>query len=230
MSIDNVLDMDVARRKTCVLTQEGCSVKSKLLTEAWGQFLSQFPWDWFVTLTFAEPVPSFRAYRLFGQFVRDIEKAAGMRIAWFMAFEYGRRGGRLHLHALMLNVAHLSRLWWMDEWSRRAGYARILPFDRSRGAAYYCGKYVTKGSGEWELVGLPGIIQPALPLVPGSRYRMKTVEDRLRIATDQSAPDINVRRHRLDRLYWHRRDWESEMLRRAQQWGPLHGGGATHGV
>jgi hypothetical protein len=115
----------------------------------------------------------------------------------------------------------------MDEWSRRAGYARILPFDRTRGAAYYCGKYVTKGSGEWELVGLPGLIQPALPLPPGSRHAMKTAEGRMRIAGEQ-APEINARRRRLDRLNWHKRDWESEMLRRAQQWGPLRRDGASH--
>lgn len=121
------------------------------LAEAWGQFLSGYPWDWFATLTFREPVGSFRAHRLFGYFVRDIEKAAGIPIAWFRGDEYGPRGGRLHLHALMLNVAHLRRLTWMDDWNRRAGYARILPFDPGRGAAYYCAKYVTKQFGDWDL-------------------------------------------------------------------------------
>ena len=41
-----------------------------------------------------------------------------------MVFEYGHRTGRLHIHALMLNVAHLARLKWMDEWNQRAGYTR----------------------------------------------------------------------------------------------------------
>jgi len=121
------------------------------LSEAWGQFLSGYPWDWFLTLTFREPVASFRAHRLFSYFARDIEKAAGMPIAWFRGDEFGPHGGRLHLHAVMLNVAHLRRLLWMDEWDRRAGYARILPFDPHLGAAYYCAKYVTKHFGEWDL-------------------------------------------------------------------------------
>jgi hypothetical protein len=39
----------------------------------------------------------------------------------------------------------------MDEWNRRAGYARILPFEAGKGAAYYCSKYVTKQFGDWNL-------------------------------------------------------------------------------
>ncbi len=121
------------------------------LSEAWGEFLSGYPWDWFLTLTFREPVKSFTAQRAFARFAKDIEKAAGLPIAWFRGDEIGPIGGRYHLHALMLNVAHLRRLTWMDEWGRRAGYARILPFDPQLGAAYYCAKYVTKQFGEWDL-------------------------------------------------------------------------------
>jgi hypothetical protein len=43
------------------------------LAVAWGEFLSQFEWDRFVTLTFRDFVKSFRAHRLFGFFVRDGE-------------------------------------------------------------------------------------------------------------------------------------------------------------
>lgn len=190
------------------------------LSEAWGQFLSQFPWDWFVTLTFREPVPSFRAYRMFRRFVADIERAAGLPIAWFLVFEYGARNGRLHIHALMSNTAHLSRLWWLDEWNRRAGYARILPFDCRRGAVYYCAKYVTKGIGEWELVGLPGIIQSALPLsVPKSGTAVVTTENgRMRISGNESEQTPDVRRRRPGKLYTSRRDWEDAMLRTGARW------------
>jgi hypothetical protein len=121
------------------------------LSEAWGEFLSRYPWDWFLTLTFREPVKSFTAQRKFDRFSRDIEEAAGLPIAWFRGDEIGSLGGRYHLHALMLNVAHLRRLTWMDKWNQRAGFARILPYDRERGAAFYCAKYVTKQFGEWDL-------------------------------------------------------------------------------
>lgn len=121
------------------------------LSDAWGDFLSRYPWDWFLTLTFRDPTQSFRAHRLFGYFVKDIEKAAGVPVGWFRGDEYGSRLGRFHMHALMLNVAHLRRLSWMDDWNPRAGFARIVEFDPKLGAAYYCAKYVTKQFGEWDL-------------------------------------------------------------------------------
>ena len=124
---------------------------NRQLSEAWGQFLLQFSWDWFVKLTFRDSVGSFRAHRLFGHFVRDLEKAAGIPIFWFRADEIGPHGGRFHIHALIGNVAHLRRMSWVDRWDRLAGYARILPFNAKRGAAYYCAKYVTKQSGDWEM-------------------------------------------------------------------------------
>lgn len=137
------------------------------LSQAWGQFLSQFSWDWFVTLTFRDWVKSFRAHRLFGYFVRDLEQAAGQPIFWFRADEIGPQGGRFHLHALVGNVGHLRRMFWVDYWNELAGFARILPFSPRSGAAYYCAKYVTKQFGDWELsddLKAFGKYQPALTL------------------------------------------------------------------
>jgi hypothetical protein len=135
-----------------LLEREECVISMKrALVEGWGQFLSQFSWDWFLTLTFREPVGSFRAHRLFGYFVRDIEKAAGVPIFWFRADEIGTHLGRFHMHALMGNVGNLRRMTWVDRWNDLAGYARILPFRADRGAAFYCAKYIAKQSGDWEM-------------------------------------------------------------------------------
>jgi hypothetical protein len=191
------------------------------LSEAWGDFLSQYQWEWFMTLTFREPVPSYRAYRLFRRYVADIRRAAGIPIAWFMVFEHGAGTGRLHIHALLLNVAHLSRLWWMDEWDHRAGWARILPFDHRRGAAYYCAKYVTKGGGEWDLDGLPIVFQASLPLPISARPARvheahNDIDKRPSGWHSESVPE--VRRRRPEKLCTRRRDWEEEMLRKGERW------------
>lgn len=150
---------------------------NRQLTEGWGQFLSQYPWDWFVTLTFRDWVGSFRAHRLFERFVRELEKAAGIPIFWFRADEIGTHGGRFHMHALIGNVAHLRRLTWMDRWEGMAGIARILPFNAKRGAAYYCAKYVTKQDGDWQLsdnLAAFSSYQPLLPLEGGTKPRIAT--------------------------------------------------------
>lgn len=143
---------------------------NRQLAVAWGEFLSQFEWDWFVTLTFRDCVKSFRAHRLFGYFVRDLKKAAGQQIFWFRADEIGPHGGRFHLHALIGNVGHLRRMSWVDGWDKLAGFARILPFSSNRGAAFYVAKYVTKQRSEWDLSDyLPvfGNNQRILPLRGG---------------------------------------------------------------
>jgi hypothetical protein len=147
---------------------------SRQLAVAWGQFLSGFSWDWYVTLTFRDWVKSFRAHRLFEQFMRDLEKAAGIPIFWFRADELGTHGGKFHIHALIGNVAHLRRLTWMDRWHDLAGIARILPFNAKRGAAFYCAKYITKQSGDWELsdnLRAFNSYQPVLPLEGGTKQR-----------------------------------------------------------
>jgi len=149
----------------------------RLLTEAWGQFLGQFEWDWFVSLTFREEVPTFRAHRLVRWYTSDLEKAAGVPIFWFRADEYGERLGRFHIHLLIGNVGHLRRLNWMDEWNRRAGYARILPFEKTKGAAFYCAKYVTKQFGDWDLSDNLRAFrqyQPSLPLNGTTKWKEST--------------------------------------------------------
>jgi hypothetical protein len=103
------------------------------------------------------------------RFLRDLEKDAGVPVYWFRADEYGECFGRFHMHLLIGNVAHLRRLYWMDEWNRRAGYARILPFDGTKGAAFYVAKYITKQNGEYEMSDSLGRCetQPMLPLRDG---------------------------------------------------------------
>ncbi len=147
------------------------SQSQRRLREAWGQFLSRYPWDWFVNLTFRDEVPTFRAYRILGRFLRDLEAAAEVPILWFRADEYGARLGRFHMHLLIGNAAHLRRLYWMDEWNRRAGYARILPFDDRKGAVFYIAKYITKQGGEWAISENLGMLetQPTLPLQGAKR-------------------------------------------------------------
>lgn len=175
------------------------------LAKAWGQFLSQFSWDWFVTLTFRDCVLSFRAHRLFGYFVRDLEKAAGIPIFWFRADEIGSHGGRFHIHALIGNVAHLRRMTWMDRWNDWAGYARILPFNEKKGAAYYTAKYVTKQSGDWDvsdnlaafgqyqpILPLEGMLKPAFPQVsehkPSASIRKRSIAPQFPLAYSLQKP------------------------------------------
>jgi hypothetical protein len=79
------------------------------------------------------------------------EFLAGYPWDWFVTLTFREPPGSfLHIHALMLNTSHLPRMAWLNEWNRRAGFARILPFDAARGAAFCCSKYVTKQFGDYD--------------------------------------------------------------------------------
>jgi hypothetical protein len=140
---------------------------SNPLSDAWGDFLAPFPWDWFVTLTFADEVKSFTGRNRCNAWLKSLGKAAGQPIFWFLGEELGDRSGRFHIHLLIGNVAHLHRFTWIKRWEVRNGWARIFEFDPSLGAAYYVAKYVTKQFGEWDLsdnLNAFRIQQPVLPL------------------------------------------------------------------
>jgi hypothetical protein len=124
---------------------------SSPLNDAWGDFLSQYRWDWFVTLTFEGDVKSFTAHRRCERWLRDLERAAGMPIFWFRADEYGELNGKFHMHLLVGNVAHLGRFAWMNRWQKHNGFARNFPYDPAKGASFYVAKYVTKQLGDYEL-------------------------------------------------------------------------------
>lgn len=186
------------------------------LSHEWGVFLSQFQWDWFISLTLRDATSSFRVDRLFRRLMWDIELAAGNKIAWFMVFEYGTRTGRLHIHALVQGVSHLSPAWWMEEWNRRAGYARIFPFDPRKGGVFYCAKYMTKTECEWEIEGLPENGQRVLPL-PSPKFEKK-IEKQPRTKKQITEEEPTPMRFSQTKHVWQGRDWESEMLRTTRRW------------
>jgi hypothetical protein len=201
------------------LTSNAISDRRRL-REAWGDFVSGYPWDWFCAFSFRGmpdrktgalvDVPTGTAHNLFSAFCRDIQKVAESPVAWFRADEYGPRGGRLHIHALISGVSHLRRMSWVDEWSRRAGWGRIFPFDPAKGGARYAAKYIVKQQGDWELNGLP--LPPTLS--QGTIFPRDGVVSRkpIELWPVLHHPGVPLCGR------FPRRDWEEEMLRAAKRW------------
>ncbi len=78
------------------------------LKTAMGEWLGGLaPWDVFSTWTFSRPVNVQGAMYMARRHLRWVEKAAGVPIYGFVGVEKGERGGLLHLHALLGNVARL---------------------------------------------------------------------------------------------------------------------------
>lgn len=123
--------------------------------DAYGEFFSKYPWEWFITLTFAgrthpEAVEaSFRTWiakmnrMLNGS--RWHKKETG-NIYWVMAIER-HKSGNPHVHALLIGTKDLRRLFWMDSWlamGGKNGFARIEAIKKNESASFYVTKYVTK--------------------------------------------------------------------------------------
>jgi hypothetical protein len=119
----------------------------------WGDWLGEFTWDWFVTLTFPDVIHPEQAAKRHARWTRALEKYERRRVRQARALEYQKRGV-IHYHALLWGVRpDTRRLDWMDAWHAIAeGHARIVQYDPALGAAHYLAKYVTKG-GEIDLLG-----------------------------------------------------------------------------
>lgn len=119
------------------------------LHEALGSFLEKYPWSHFHTLTFARESGEEYARREWRRYLRLVQLSAGVPLQWFFGIEHGERFGRVHVHALTGNTERLPRSLIAEHW--RAGFSRILDYERGKGASHYLAKYVTKEMSEWDI-------------------------------------------------------------------------------
>ncbi len=137
--------------------------QSPELKNAWVDLLGRWPWEWFATLTFAEPnVHPERAAKCFRVWISMANRMEygrawakrGLGVTWVRALEYQRRG-TIHFHALLSDVGRLRRLTLMDRWKELAGFARIGAVKDQERVRKYVAKYVVK-EGDIDLGG-PGL-------------------------------------------------------------------------
>ncbi len=132
----------------------------RAIRNAWCEFLGQWQWEWFCTLTFRDIVHPEAADKSFRYFTSKLNrqlygprwyKKAHGGIPWVRALEYQRRGV-IHFHAMFSAVEGLRRLTCMDEWNEIAGFARIEAIVDKWAVRRYVTKYCLK-EGEIELGG-----------------------------------------------------------------------------
>lgn len=148
----------------------------KDLQNEWLNFLARFePYNWYVTLTFKDPVHPEQADRRFRRWIRKLNeylygrryRENGQSVTWVRALEYQRRDV-IHFHALLAgeNLQRAKRIYWMEQWRlncyhdcskslcdcqakgeklSRNGFARIDRYDPLLGARGYISKYILKG-------------------------------------------------------------------------------------
>lgn len=134
----------------------------KLIQQTWGDWLSDWDWEWYCTLTFRDNVGIRRANSLWQMWYKQLITATRKDVQYVRFTEWQRNRGVPHYHVLMLNLKHVRRLTWLDRWVDLAGWARIHKYNSNKGAAYYLSKYITKETGEVRFSeGLQGFARSA---------------------------------------------------------------------
>jgi hypothetical protein len=127
------------------------------LSNTYADWLRKFePYGWFVTATFKCEVTEDLGVRQYLKWIRKLNeelfgrryKEKGLGITHVRATERQKRGV-IHFHALLgADVLKLRRKSCEAAWESQSyntnGYMRIIPYDASRGAVRYLGKYVSK--------------------------------------------------------------------------------------
>lgn len=130
-------------------TQRGNVRSNYEIPQAWADFLTKFPWCWYAHLTF-EGCPSLdTALEEFDAFIRKLNRACfGLRyrvkngVTWALAIEYQKRQS-VHFHVLIGNIPEsiinqterFKRVWSPSRYG-----AKILVYEKDRGAEYYTSK------------------------------------------------------------------------------------------
>jgi len=119
------------------------------LHQSYGEFLSQFPWDWYGTLTFRGKVSPRIAFKLFNKWKVQLKKAANQRIHYALVIEpTPLRNGNPHLHFLLLGSENEKPYIWERRWYVIGGLAKIEPYDPELGASYYLGNKMANGTAD----------------------------------------------------------------------------------
>ena len=117
------------------------------LRDSYTQWLREFDWQTFATLTFELPRSVRRARDLVAEFVSSEEPSGVACIVWGSE---PHRTGNGHCHALIKwhpwLKAKNAAFAFAKCWRKRFGLCWLYPFDPERGAVYYVTKYVLKES------------------------------------------------------------------------------------
>lgn len=116
---------------------KGITTTSNLIkvTEAYAEFINQYPWDWYATLTFRHPVGSRIAFKLFNRWKVWLKKAVKQKVQYFMVIE--KTSSNTHIHSFIKGVKDEKPYVWKQHWHSLAGISDIRKYDNNMAASSY---------------------------------------------------------------------------------------------
>jgi hypothetical protein len=111
------------------------------LIDTYADWLGEWSWDWFGTLTFPGYPSATRAKRIFEKWILELDKDAGTDdFRYVQVMESGAYGDNLHFHILVAGLKEKAR-WFpgrmQRRWQELAGQCVIQRFDPEKGGVRY---------------------------------------------------------------------------------------------
>ena len=124
---------------------------SSELVQSLGDWVSEYHWDAFWTLTFRERYNEQPVIRRITKWADRHTLSEPGTMSWLFFLEMSQFG-EIHAHGLTRHErSSRSQMW--SRWFRDSGHARGLKYDPKLGANYYIAKYLTKQQLSWIIDG-----------------------------------------------------------------------------
>jgi hypothetical protein len=114
------------------------ALQLKKLRRAWGEYITQYRWSHWVTLTFDDAITIEKATRYLLAFTRGLEMTVRRRVEWTYCTEGDGVRRRIHIHVVISGAESLSTTRIAAHWKQ--GLSKVEVFDPRLGAAYYIAK------------------------------------------------------------------------------------------
>jgi len=130
-----------------------------VVSSHYADFLDQFAWSHFCTFTTRYELTLQSARRLMGNFHGNVKKAGRTPFFW-VAEKFEVKDG-FHTHALLKvpdawRFQNIVDIWQKVSRGARSGskcnYAKLLKYEKDKGATHYVGKYITKELADYDFL------------------------------------------------------------------------------
>lgn len=125
------------------------------LRHEWASWLSQYTWDYFLTVTFREPLPRHRGASVLNAIVKTLTRVGANPNLLFLGMEL-HQSRFLHCHGLLqgrmdgFGLMPARKIW--RELFKTYGYSRVEKIRDQEDAARYVTKYCVKALADYVLV------------------------------------------------------------------------------
>jgi len=159
-----------------------------------GEWLREFPWQLFVTLTFRITVGRECARKTYHDWIVANERLHRGPIGWIRGEEYRWSGCGMpavprHFHALLCSDRHLNAQCLRDQWAVLGHFGRnidVRAYEPDNWAAHYCVKYIGEPGGDWDLSENLDLFKPEAPGNGNHRVRRRWARHQQRFAETNS--------------------------------------------